>query len=536
MRRTWLPAAGLVLLCWATLVHAAAEVGPATARRAAIVVTTLADVQAVDGECSLREAILNANGDNCAGSTDCACGAGHDTITFSIAGTIPLSSPLPAVEGPEPLSIIGPAGGLTLDGGGAHQILEVSYQSGLTVENLTLMGGRGGSGAAIVNRGTLLLRHCTLADNHADRRGGAIHAMGPSTTAEGCQFSDNRADGAGGGGAIYASGGLRLAHCQFDGNRAAESGGAISCYGRLTISDCRFSNNHAEGYSGGAINVLGATTIADSAFVGNHAGSNGGAVQVVAGGSLAMTRCGLRDNHADDGGGALLAYGGPIEATNCSFLENQGRVGGAIGAYHAITAAHCTFAGNSGLYGGHLYVAEEVSAALINAILAPTVSGDSGFGAVSDGGNNIDSGHSAGFGDERGSLTGTDPLLEALGADALWLAPLPGSPAIDGVTWNAPNGCPATDQRGYSRDGTCDIGAIEAGGTLPTATPTATASPTPTRSPTASPTASRTATASITPTATRTATLAGTHTPTRTSTGAARRLWLPVVLRLAAGP
>ncbi len=43
---------------------------------------------------------------------------------------------------------------------------------------------------------------------------------------------------------------------------------------------------------------------------------------------------------------------------------------------------------------------------------------------------------------------------------------LPGSPAVNGVTYNAPNGCPSTDQRGVYRllDGFCDIGAFE--GTL----------------------------------------------------------------------
>lgn len=37
-----------------------------------------------DGNCTLREAILNANGNDQSGSTDCAAGAGADNITFSI--------------------------------------------------------------------------------------------------------------------------------------------------------------------------------------------------------------------------------------------------------------------------------------------------------------------------------------------------------------------------------------------------------------------------------------------------------------------
>src|SRR5690349_5862662 len=54
----------------------------------AIIVNTLADgVPANDSQCTLREALLNANADNQSGSTDCLAGSGADTITFSVNGT-----------------------------------------------------------------------------------------------------------------------------------------------------------------------------------------------------------------------------------------------------------------------------------------------------------------------------------------------------------------------------------------------------------------------------------------------------------------
>ena len=50
---------------------------------ATIVVSTIADTVASDGECSLREAIINANNGDQSGSTDCASGsAGADLIVF----------------------------------------------------------------------------------------------------------------------------------------------------------------------------------------------------------------------------------------------------------------------------------------------------------------------------------------------------------------------------------------------------------------------------------------------------------------------
>ncbi|HEX8198539.1 MAG TPA: dockerin type I domain-containing protein [Pyrinomonadaceae bacterium] len=57
---------------------------------ASINVTTTADVIANNGQCSLREATINANNDNQSGSTDCAAGSGADTINVP-AGTYTLT-------------------------------------------------------------------------------------------------------------------------------------------------------------------------------------------------------------------------------------------------------------------------------------------------------------------------------------------------------------------------------------------------------------------------------------------------------------
>jgi len=65
---------------------------------AAITVNSLADASVSgNGQCTLREAITNANNNADSSGGDCGAGSGTDTITFSLNGTITLASTLPSV-------------------------------------------------------------------------------------------------------------------------------------------------------------------------------------------------------------------------------------------------------------------------------------------------------------------------------------------------------------------------------------------------------------------------------------------------------
>lgn len=105
---------------WAILAAALALIGPATASAATFTVNSLADTNdlACDADCTLREAILEANASGVA-----------DTIEFSISGTIAPTSDLPALlsldtidgstatgytVGNPTIEIDGSAGGITL--------------------------------------------------------------------------------------------------------------------------------------------------------------------------------------------------------------------------------------------------------------------------------------------------------------------------------------------------------------------------------------------------------------------------------------
>ena len=103
-----------------------------------------------------------------------------------------------------------------------------------------------------------------------------------------------------------------------------------------------------------------------------------------------------------------------------------------------------------------------------NTILAGNVGGNcaNAAGAIqSNGGYNIDSETTCGFGSGSGSMSSTDPLLGPFGnygGSTKTVSLLPGSPAINAIVGNM--NCPATDQRGVLRPQgpRCDIGAFEA--------------------------------------------------------------------------
>jgi hypothetical protein len=122
-----------------------------------------------------------------------------------------------------------------------------------------------------------------------------------------------------------------------------------------------------------------------------------------------------------------------------------------------------TFSGNNAPFGGG--IVNYGKAAVQNTIMANSF-GNNCDGTVVNGGNNLDSDGSCGWGSNNGSLNHVDPHLGPLsnyGGSTQTFKLWPDSPAIDAVIFNAPNGCPATDQRGVARPigPRCDIGAYE---------------------------------------------------------------------------
>jgi uncharacterized repeat protein (TIGR01451 family)/CSLREA domain-containing protein len=415
----------LILLAVATAGRATAET---------IEVDSTADAApAVDGKCTLREAIENAN-DDAATNPDCAAGTGEDTIQFSVTGTITLYAPLPSVSDDDRLTIDGGTLGLVrISGDDLFQVFDVALVARLTLKSLTIeRGSSTDQGGAIYNNGFLTIVDSTLSRNQAESNGGAIF-NDLFVTIIGSTISNNHATHSGGVGGL---------------------GGGIYNNWSLEIVDSTVSSNTAYAHGGGIFNtelsfgwIAGSTLAANDAAFGNGGG-------VYNRGELLLTNSTLSGNGASLGAVPPTGWGGNLNLTG--------------GASSNTTIVNSTLAGGYAGSGGGLYITGQATLAIANSILGASAFGEDCFGAT---GNITALGHNL----DTDGTCGSSPGFATVSSSQLKLGPLfwNGGPTqtrallADSVAINAGDQaqCEAdeitTDQRGEPRDGSCDIGAYE---------------------------------------------------------------------------
>jgi len=378
------------------------------------------------------------------------------------------------------------------------------YNKGtLEVENSTITSNRTeNDGGGIYSEGTLTLDNVSVTDNTTDvSDGGGLYIESGEAHIIDCNFQGNTATYS--GGAIYNDGDLEVINTIFFLNNAfGGNGGAIFTESGFQIHQSTFLMNSAEGDGGAiAINLASGSIyrsvfyynittlddgggvfinnnyssspvgIYDCRFELNDANSDGGGFYLVRG-PLYILRSLFDDNHADGDGGGGYNLDGYVNIYSSTFYDNRADHGGGLyitpsissNIYNSTISSNSTtlIGGGGGVYAGSpTYV--------YNSIITNNSTGgncDDTWSHPTNMGNNIDSGTTCNWGSDKGSMSNTNPLLGALednGGFTKTMALLNGSPAINGVIYNAPNNCPDEDQRSFPRPFStyCDIGAVE---------------------------------------------------------------------------
>ena len=400
------------------LISSAVQVIPVHA--ASIVVNSNEDSDSVnvnDGKCTLREAIIAANSDLPRGG--CPAGsAGVDSISFAGNYIITVGSQLPFVT--TAMTITGKGWGNTIIQAAATpntatwRVFQVTLTGNLNLDGVTVRHGR-------------CIGLCTKVGGTLSNAGGGIYNSGTLTVTNSL-ISNNFGGTPFGGGGIYTDGTLTVINSTFTQNIATHDGGGILNYqGSATVINSTFSGNIADSeavgaYSGGGISNYGIMTVTNSTFTGNTASYGGGIVNWS--GPLTVTNSTIAGNIVEGWGGGILSHGGSTT-----------------------TLANTIVANNTGNTEGNC------------------------SGTIINGGNNLDSDATCGWGTSNGSMSNTDPRLGQLADNGgptrtmKLLTRFSPSPAIDAGDPAICNSSPVNgvDQRGVLRPlgAGCDIGAFE---------------------------------------------------------------------------
>jgi hypothetical protein len=248
-------------------------------------------------------------------------GTGNDTITFSLG------------SGPQTIALtsgqIAVAGDLTITGPGASQ--------------LTVQRDPGAGAARIFNisSGTVNISGITISGGQAQGangtpgtvgQGGAIFNTGSLTLTE-CAFTGNYAQGGSGSGSL-AVGGL------------GQGGAIFSTGSQLTVQRCTFSSNSATGGSGGNGAYLNNTSHGPFQPGGNAAGAQGGAIYANAASGVTISNSTFAGNFANGGTGGGSGFSNSPVNTGTGGAGGDGE-GGAIYSAQGLAITSCTIAGNA---------------------------------------------------------------------------------------------------------------------------------------------------------------------------------------------
>lgn len=348
-----------------------------------ITVDTVDEENNVDGDCSLREALLAATWDVPADACPLGSATEMDTIVLP-AGTYRLNSTLVVTtnvrfEGDDPETTI-------IDAGNGFRVIRIPLvvEGGVEFANLTITGGNSGNdtGGGVFNEGsTLTFTNCiitgngasgpsygygggmyseqggsvtfidsTISGNWAYSDGGGLYAHGHSpahgpvgvTTLLNTTVTGNWSQWGYGGSMVGLYGTINILTSTVSGNTAPSRGGIVMGFGTVNIADSTIAHNSSS-YDGRNLHIISSTaTISNSIIANPNSGSNcvknASASWSSQGFNLSDdASCGLIHptdlNNAEDGLLPLAHNGGPTQ-THALSLSSL-----------ATDAGHCTSPG-----------------------------------------------------------------------------------------------------------------------------------------------------------------------------------------------
>jgi hypothetical protein len=264
--------------------------GQGVSTAATITVTTNNPYVISDGQCSLIEAIVNANND-AATFPYCTAGSGADTIVLPANANLTLSAVYAKTQFGDPVGLPLITSQITIEGNGAiisrpegapvfglmavrgNVFLGVGVPPGprgdLTLESVTLSGGSSFGG--LWNSGTASIENSTVSGNTSNESGGGVNNFGTLTIAN-STIANNTGSG------VLSVGILTIENSTISGNTTNFIGGGVLNYGTLTIKNSTISGNRAD-RGGGITNSQycyygcssGILTLNNSLIAGNQA-------------------------------------------------------------------------------------------------------------------------------------------------------------------------------------------------------------------------------------------------------------------------
>lgn len=263
------------------------------------------------------------------------------SYTINVSGTHDLSSAIIInASAVPPLRIDGGTTATILQrsgtAAGIFPLLDLSDDStnSITIQNLTVSGGRNNYGGGISKYGNFPLNLSTVVINDCEAvttNAGGLYIDNGIITLTGCTIQNCSAL-MGGGGGIYINGGtITLNTCAIQENSALDGGGMYINGGTVEISNSRIGDDIGSDLSEIGL-YFSTNAFPESPTASNKASSSGGGIYN--NGALTITASSITYNHADSGGGVYNTVDGDVEFTSGFIAGNKAGTSGG-GVYNA---------------------------------------------------------------------------------------------------------------------------------------------------------------------------------------------------------